>query len=177
MRPFPHIVLIGPMGAGKSTLGAALAARLGLAFVDLDERIATAAGKSIPDIFAAEGEAGFRVRETRALAAALAGPACVLATGGGVVLAEANRDALRDGGLVVYLQVAADAQLRRVAGDRNRPLLAVDDPAARLAELQARREPLYRELARITLDTDTRPLAALVDELAAHLTAAQESHP
>lgn len=165
-----HIFLVGAMGAGKSTLGAALAARLGLGFIDLDARIVAAAGMTIPAIFDCEGEAGFRTRETRALHAALMESPSVVATGGGVVLHEANRTAMRGAGLVVYLHVSADEQLRRVAGDGNRPLLATADPAQRLAQLQAQREPLYRDIADIILSTDAQTpeqlAAALVLRLA-----------
>ena len=103
MQNRDHVVLVGPMGSGKSTLGRALAARLARPFVDVDARIEADAGCSIAALFAAEGEAGFRAREARVLAAVLGGPAAVIATGGGAVLAEANRTAMRAAGVVVYL--------------------------------------------------------------------------
>src|SRR6187402_168762 len=117
MRNAGHIILVGPMGSGKSTLGRGLATRLGLAFVDVDARIEAGAGHDIPSIFASEGEAGFRERETLALAEALAGESAVIATGGGAVLAGANRTAMREAGHVVYLQVDAVTQLARLAGE------------------------------------------------------------
>lgn len=167
--PARHIVLVGPMGSGKSTLGRGLATRLGLAFVDVDARIVAAAGCDIPTLFATEGEPGFRQRETRALAEALAGDAAVIATGGGAVLADANRSTMRDAGRVVYLWVDAATQLARLAGDTGRPLLATPDRAQRLADLQAIREPLYREVAHLIFDTSALAPEAAVAALAALL--------
>ena len=164
--PARHVVLVGPMGSGKSTLGRLLATRLGLGFVDVDARIEADAGRDIPAIFAAEGEAGFRTREARALAQALDGDAAVIATGGGAVLAAANRAAMRATGTVVYLQVDPAIQRARLAGDTGRPLLQGDDPAARLAALQATREPLYREVAHHLFDTSALAPEAAVAALA-----------
>lgn len=177
MRKAGHIVLVGPMGSGKSTLGRALAARLGMAFVDLDARIEARAGRNIPALFASEGEAGFRQRESQALAEALAGAAAVIATGGGAVLADANRTAMRDAGLVVYLQVEAVTQLARLAGDTGRPLLATADRAQRLADLQAIREPLYREVAHHMFDTSALAPDAAVAALAALLATTGTTDP
>lgn len=157
------------MGSGKSTLGRGLATRLGLAFVDVDARIVAAAGSDIPTLFASEGEAGFRQRETQALAEAIAGEVAVIATGGGAVLADANRNAMREAGKVVYLQVDAATQLARLTGDTGRPLLATPDRAQRLADLQAIREPLYREVAHHIFDTSTHAPDAAVAALAALL--------
>ena len=157
------------MGSGKSTLGRGLAARLGLAFVDVDTRVVAAAGCDIPSIFANEGEAGFRQRETQALAEALAGEAAVIATGGGAVLADANRSTMRDAGRVVYLRVDAATQLARLAGDTGRPLLTTEDRAQRLAELQGVRDPMYREVAHYLFDTSVLAPEAAVAALAALL--------
>lgn len=170
MQQHSRIILIGPMGSGKSTLGLALAERLGLGFIDVDQRIVAAAGRSVPAIFEAEGEPGFRRRETDALLAALHEAPAVIATGGGAVLALANREAIRAAGCVVYLHIAPDEQLRRVAGDRNRPLLDHADPAGQLARLQAQREPLYRELADFTVDTSAQTSEQLAAALAIRLT-------
>lgn len=169
MQQLSHILLIGPMGSGKSTLGAPLAARLGLGFIDVDARIVATAGLSIPVIFDREGEAGFRTRETTALLEALREPPAVIATGGGAVLAEANRGAIRASGCVVYLHIHPDEQLRRVAGDHNRPLLDHIDPAGQLARLQAQREPLYRALADLTVDTSAQTSEQLAAALALRL--------
>jgi len=169
MRNDGHLLLVGPMGSGKTHVGRLLAARLGWAFVDLDAAIVAAAGKPIPAIFEDEGEAAFRVHESRALSTALAQPRQVIATGGGAVLDPANRAAMQDAGRIVYLQVAPDEQLRRLADDRERPLLAVADRAARLATLQAEREPLYRAVADLAFDTDGRTPERIAEALAALL--------
>lgn len=165
-----HIVLVGPMGAGKTTLGQALAARLGRAFVDVDARIEADAGQSIPALFAAEGETGFRRRESDALRAALAGTSAVIATGGGAVLDAGNRAAMRAAGTVVYLAVDPATQLARLRGDTGRPLLQTADPARTLAALQAQREPLYRDAAHLVFDPGTlapdAAARALADQLA-----------
>ena len=170
-----HIVLVGPMGAGKSSIGRLLAARLQRAFVDLDAWIEAEAGAAITTIFASEGEAGFRSRECRALGEVLMkSVASVIATGGGAVLDETNRRAMRDAGTVVYLQVDAAMQLQRLQGDGCRPLLSADNPTQRLAELQAMREPLYRETADILFDTTRHSPEAAADALAALVVQAME---
>lgn len=162
-----NVVLVGPMGSGKSHVGRLLAARLGLDFADVDARIEADAGMPIPAIFGSEGEAGFRARESRVLADMLGRPGQVIATGGGAVLDAGNRAAIRCAGLVVYLQVDLAEQLRRLAGDASRPLLDVDDRARRLAELQAQREPLYREVANVVFQTSQRSAADVAEALAA----------
>lgn len=171
------IVLVGPMGAGKSHVGRLLAARLGLDFVDVDACIEADAGMAISAIFANEGEAGFRARESRVLAEVLAQGGRVVASGGGAVLAAGNRAAMRDRGRVVYLHVDPDEQLRRLAGDTGRPLLDVADRAQRLAELQALREPLYRELADVRFDTGAQAAEDVAEALALLLTQHEEHHP
>ena len=164
--PDRNIVLVGPMGSGKSHVGRLLAARLGLAFVDVDTRIEADAGLAIPAIFAAEGEAGFRVRESRVLVDVLAQTGQVIASGGGAILASGNRAAMRAAARVVYLQVEPAEQLRRLAGDSGRPLLEVADRAQRLAELQALREPLYREVADLVFETGMLSPDAIAEKLA-----------
>lgn len=171
-----NIVLVGPMGSGKSHVGRLLATRLGLGFADVDAGVEADAGMPIPAIFAREGEAGFRAREARILAGILAGADQVVATGGGAVLDPGSRAAIRAAGRVVYLQVGAAQQLQRIAGDRGRPLLAVADPAARLAELQALREPLYRGLADLAFDTSTLSPEQVAEALAALLADHMEAH-
>lgn len=171
-----HIVLIGPMGAGKSTLGRALAMRMGRPFVDVDACIETQAGMSIAAIFTREGDAGFRRRESDALCAALAGSSAVIATGGGAVLDAENRAAMRAAGTVVYLTVDPATQLARLQGDTGRPLLQTADPARTLAALQAQREPLYRETAHLVFDPGTLAPDAAARALA-HRLAALETCP
>src|SRR5687768_7735280 len=124
MNPAPNLVLVGPMGAGKSSLGRRLATRLGLEFVDADRELERLAGASIPLIFELEGEAGFRAREEQLLAELLAGAGRVIATGGGAVLSTATRERLRARGYVVHVQVSIEQQLARLARDHVRPLLA-----------------------------------------------------
>jgi shikimate kinase len=169
MHTAAHIVLVGPMGAGKSSVGRALAARMGVPFVDVDARVEEAAGGTVAAIFQAEGETGFRLREARALLEALAGAPAVIATGGGAVLAPASRDAMRSTGRVVYLRVSPQCQLERMAGDVQRPLLDAADRGQRLAELQAQREPLYREIAELVFDTTAHTPHSAAAALAAIL--------
>ncbi|WP_369413287.1 shikimate kinase AroK [Microbulbifer zhoushanensis] len=148
------IFLVGPMGAGKSTIGKLLAAELQLPFADSDRVLEERTGADIPWIFDVEGEEGFRRRETDVLRDLCRGPVQVVATGGGIVLAEENRRQLRKHGLVVYLQASLDQLLERTSKNSNRPLLQVPDPRARIAELLRERDPLYREVADIICDTD-----------------------
>lgn len=176
MQNHDHILLIGPMGAGKSTLGLALAALLGRTLLDVDAQIVMTAGKPIPVIFEEEGEAGFRERETQALRDLINAPAAVIATGGGAVLREKNRRIMRAAGIVVYLQVAPNVQLQRIAGDTNRPLLHTDNPAQRLADLQAQREPLYRSSAQLYFDTSTLDPQAAAATLAAQIASFKAQH-
>lgn len=161
-----NLILIGPMGAGKTTIGRQLAARLSLPFVDSDKEIEKRTGVDIPTIFEFEGEAGFRNREAAMIAELTQMDGVVLATGGGSVLRPENREAMRHAGLVVYLQTSVDSQLRRTANDRNRPLLQTEDPRARLEALLQEREPLYRELANLVVDTDREPLRNTLQRIA-----------
>ncbi len=165
------------MGSGKSTLGPALAARLGLPFVDLDSRIEADADCRITDLFDSEGEAGFRARETRALASALAQPPSVIASGGGAVLAAANRQAMRSGGIVVYLQIDPTIQLARLQHDASRPLLQVGDLAATLSRLQSQREALYRQTAHLLFDSSTLAPERVAETLAALIASFETMHP
>ncbi|AMX03981.1 shikimate kinase [Microbulbifer thermotolerans] len=142
------------MGAGKSTIGKLLALQLGLPFADTDKVLEDRTGADIPWIFDVEGEAGFRRRESEVLEDLCRGPVQVIATGGGIVLAEQNRRQLKKHGLVVYLQASADQLLERTAKNSNRPLLRVADPRARIIELLEQRDPLYREVADLICDTD-----------------------
>jgi len=151
--PFPRpVFLVGMMGAGKTSIGRNLARELGREFVDLDVALEARCGVPIPHIFDIEGEAGFRRRETRILGDYVDKSRTVLATGGGVVLAETNRALLKHG-TVVYLRVNAEELLRRLAGDKQRPMMQADDPQARVAELLALRTPLYEAVADVIFDT------------------------
>ena len=169
MTPVPHLVLVGPMGAGKSALGRRLAQARGLPFVDLDREIERRAGADIPAIFAHEGEAGFRRREREALVDALAGPTCVLATGGGAILDAGSRARIRERGFVVHLDIDIDQQLARLARDRSRPLIAGDDREAVLRRLAVERAPLYAEVADLVFATGSGDPADAAARLAQRL--------
>lgn len=151
-----NVFLVGPMGAGKSTIGRLLAKELKYPFKDSDREIEARTGADIPWIFDVEGEEGFREREEAMIAELVLEQGIVLATGGGVVMREANRRALAAHGLVVYLRTSVDQQLQRTAKDRQRPLLQTADPEKVLRELMAKRDPLYREIADLIIDTDQR---------------------
>jgi shikimate kinase len=159
------IFLIGPMGAGKSAVGKRLARRLHREFRDADAEIEARTGVDIPFIFEKEGEAGFRLREGRAIDELTALPAVVLATGGGAVMDEGNRRLLAARGIVVYLHASVAEQLERTRHSRHRPLLDTPDPEARLRSLMAVREPLYRELADLVIETDGRKVGAVAEEI------------
>jgi shikimate kinase len=150
-----NIFLIGPMGAGKTTIGRMLARTLGVPFIDSDREIEQRTGVSIPMIFEYEGEAGFRKRESEVIGLLTEKSPLVLATGGGAVLLPDNRELLKERGFVVYLQCSVDRQLERTHNDTHRPLLKTPDPRGRLEELLQVRDPLYRDLADYIVDTGT----------------------
>lgn len=156
-----NIFLVGMMGAGKTTAGRLLARRLGRHFIDTDHEIEARCGVGIPLIFEIEGEAGFRAREARAIEELTAQDDVVLATGGGAVLRADNRRQLAARGMVIYLHAPPEALYRRVRSDRNRPLLATDDPLGRLRALYAERDPLYREIADVVVETGAQSARSL----------------
>lgn len=156
-----NIILVGMMGAGKTSMGKLLARRLGKTFLDCDHEIERATGVKIAVIFDIEGEPGFRAREARALADLVQRKDIVLATGGGAVLSAENRKLLAGNGTVVYLRAAAADLWSRTRHDKNRPLLRTADPRARLEEIHAERDPLYREIADIIVDTGSQSLGSL----------------
>ncbi|WP_136066121.1 shikimate kinase AroK [Modicisalibacter radicis] len=165
MQGFPNIFLVGPMGAGKSTIGRLLAAELQRDFLDSDHAIQARCGADIPWIFDIEGEAGFREREVAMIDELTGRSGVVLATGGGAVMNEVNRRALRERGTVVYLYTTVEQQLRRTAKDRNRPLLRNKDPEAVLRGLFELRDPLYRATADLVVRTDRRGPRAVVNDI------------
>lgn len=160
-----NIFLVGLMGAGKTSVGKILARRLGKTFYDCDQEIERATGVGVPVIFEIEGEAGFRAREAKMLAELVRHEDIVLATGGGAVLAEPNRRLLAERGTVVYLRAAPQQLWLRTRRDKNRPLLRTADPLARLEQLYAERDPLYREIADIIVDTGNQSPARLAYQL------------
>jgi shikimate kinase len=161
--------LVGMPGSGKSTVGRHLARRLGLPFFDSDHLIEQRLGCSIREYFAQEGEAAFRDVEEQVLRDLAQGPAAVVATGGGAVLREANRQALRAGGQVIYLRSSPEELYRRVRHDTQRPLLQVADPMARLRAMHAERDPLYREAAHFQIETGRPSVATLVNMIVMQL--------
>jgi len=146
------VVLVGMMGAGKTTVGREYARRHQLRFVDCDHELEARTGVKVPTIFEIEGEAGFRRRESLLLDELTRESNLVLATGGGVVLAPGNRALLTERGIVVYLNVPTQVLWERTRNDRNRPLLQVPNPRERIETLFRERDPLYREVADIVVD-------------------------
>lgn len=163
------IIFIGLPGSGKSTVGRHLARRLQQPFMDSDQAIEARLGCSIREFFEREGEHRFRDIEQEVIAQLCAQAPGVLATGGGVVLRMANRDALRAAGTVVYLQSQPEDLMRRLRHDRKRPLLQVADPTARLRDLFAQRDPLYRETAHYTVETGRPSVSSLVQSILSQL--------
>lgn len=157
------------MGAGKSAVGRQLARLLKLDFADSDDEIEARTGVDIPFIFEKEGEEGFRKRETKVIADLTEHKALVLATGGGVVGGAENRRNLGSRGRVVYLEASIEQQLARTRRGRERPMLAGGDPEQILIDLMAVRDPLYRELADLVVDTDKRRVGDVAAEIAERL--------
>jgi len=164
------IVLVGMMGAGKSSVGRRLAARLELPFVDADNEIEAAAGMSIPDIFATRGEAAFRSGEARVIGRLLDGGPQVLATGGGAFMSAETRAAARAKAVSVWLKADFEVLLRRVKRRTDRPMLKTADPAETLRRLMEERGPIYAE-ADLTVDSRDVPHAAVVDDIVSALDA------
>ncbi|SDX35736.1 shikimate kinase AroK [Marinobacter mobilis] len=160
-----RVVLVGPMGAGKSTIGRLLARELGYQFLDSDRLIEERCGANIPWIFDVEGEDGFRQRETAMLAELAEREGIVLATGGGAVMKPENHACLRKEAKIIYLRTSIEQQVERTRKDRNRPLLQNDNPEAVLRNLFAIRDPLYRQLADIVIHTDRKSPRLVVRQL------------
>lgn len=148
-----NVILVGMMGSGKTTMGRVLAKQLDKEFVDSDEEIQHRTGVTIPHIFDVEGEQGFRQRESSVIADLLRRENLILATGGGAVLMDQNRAAMRENGIVIYLKASVHDLWQRTRHDRNRPLLQTDDPHAKLAELFQQRDALYQQVADIVIQS------------------------
>ncbi|VAX10173.1 Shikimate kinase I [hydrothermal vent metagenome] len=153
------------MGAGKTTIGRQLAKTLAMEFVDSDHEIETRTGANIPLIFDLEGEEGFRQREMSVIDDLSQQDQLVLATGGGAVLKQENRQHLHDRGTVIYLQASIEQLLQRTHHDRNRPLLQTDNPRKKFEELMAIREPLYLQIAHLTMNTDRQSINHTVNQI------------
>ncbi len=160
-----NIILIGPMGAGKTTIGRQIAKVFSYDFYDSDREIEERTGASIPLIFDLEGEEGFRKREQNIITYLCTKQHIVLATGGGAILRKTNNDSIKRSGIVVYLSADIDDLLERTAKDKNRPLLQADDPKAILKKILVEREPIYRQLADIILTTNKMTVHTAVKEL------------
>ncbi|QLB21116.1 shikimate kinase I [Vespertiliibacter pulmonis] len=160
-----NIFLIGPMGAGKSTIGRQLAQMLNMDFLDSDAVIEERAGADIDWIFDLEGEAGFRKREERVINELTQSQGLVLSTGGGSVVSKDNRNALSARGIVVYLETAIDKQFERTQRDKKRPLLQTEDPYQVLVELAKVRNPLYEEIADITIQTNEQTAKVVATQI------------
>lgn len=165
MKRLNNIFLIGPMGAGKSTIGRQLAEALSFRFEDSDHEIQRRTGVDISTIFEYEGEEGFRNREQQAIADLTNQEGIVLATGGGAILREVSRQNLAARGVVIYLHCSPEQQFSRTNRDRNRPLLQTEDPLERLRQLMEEREPLYRQVADLVVSTEKRGTASVVKEI------------
>lgn len=164
-----NIFLVGPMGAGKSTIGRALAKELKLQFYDSDEVIEERAGADIAWIFDIEGEEGFRQREIKVISELTQKNNIVLATGGGVIISPENRTLLAARGTVIYLKTSLEQQYERTKRDTRRPLLQTENLTERLEELREERQPFYEELADISFETDKLTVKAVANNIIKYL--------
>lgn len=170
MSEFARIFLIGPMGTGKTTIGSQLAKALCYSFVDTDLEIEKHTGASVALIFDVEGEDGFRQREKRMIDELTSRDHIVLATGGGAVLDEENRQWLAQRGFVVYLRTGVETLIQRMRFDSTRPLLRTDDPESTLRSIIEQREPLYMSIADLVIDTGKLSVRQVVKRIMAGLT-------
>ena len=164
-QELPSVFLVGPMGAGKTTVGRLLAKHLQREFVDSDWYVQSQTGADIAWIFDKEGEEGFRERESKAIDELTQRSNIVMATGGGAVMREDNREMLKQRGIVVYLNAPVDVQMARTAKDKSRPLLQRPNPRQVLQQLYTLRDPLYQEVADIILPTGHTYPRHMVTEL------------
>lgn len=171
MKKSNNVFLVGPMGAGKTTIGRMLAEQLGMEFLDSDREIEASTGANIPWIFDVEGESGFRAREKRMINALTRRQDIVLATGGGAIISRKNRQRLRKRGRVVYLRASIRQQIERTSRDKNRPLLQTADPEKVIRQLMESREPLYEEIADLVIDTNRRNTRSVCHDICNQLQA------
>lgn len=168
LKKYNNIFLVGPMGAGKSTIGRKLAKKLELQFFDSDHEIELRTGAQITLIFEIEGESGFRRRESQIINELTSHSGIVLATGGGAVLDPDNRKYLRERGFVVYLRASVGQLVCRTAKVQKRPLLQTGNPKAKIEELLTERGPLYENIANMVVDTDHRTIQRIIDNICNH---------
>ena len=171
-----NVYLVGMMGAGKTTLGKALAHKTAREFVDTDRLLVERTGVPVATIFEFEGEDGFRRRESAVIAELAGRSGCIVATGGGAILAEENRRAMRASGTVVYLRARLESLWERTRHDTSRPLLATPDPKGTLASLLEKRDPLYREAAHVVVDTGSQSASTLVARVMTALREHEAAH-
>jgi len=160
-----NVYLVGPMGVGKTTVGRSLAGALNLTFVDVDREVELRAGADISWIFDVEGESGFRLRESRTLEEIAAQSGQLIATGGGIVLSEANRNTIKKTGFCVYLKAELQQLVHRIGRDKKRPLLRNGNPREVLQKILEEREPLYMDVADCVVQTSARPMKYVVREV------------
>jgi len=169
LQTYKSLFLVGPMASGKTTVGQKLASRLDLDFVDVDQEIERRSGVSIAWIFDVEGEQLFRERESRIIEELTPVPGLLLATGGGAILKAENRRFLIERGAVLFLDTTVETQLNRTARDNRRPLLQNVDKRKVLTDLKLARDPLYREVADVTVNVDNRPAKKMIEAIIAKL--------
>lgn len=160
-----NIYLVGPMGVGKSTIGRVLAAELHLSFRDSDRVIEERTGADIPWIFDMEGEEGFRDRESAVLGELAKEQKMVIATGGGIILREINREIMSASGYICYLTASIEQLVERTSRDKKRPLLQVENPRQKIIDLLALRDPMYRQAADFIINTDRRSPKLVAQEI------------
>ena len=160
-----NIFLVGPMGAGKTSIGKRLAKRLKRSFVDSDRTLEERTGVAITTIFELEGEDGFRDRETKILQELANLDNTVIATGGGIIVRESNRSLLKENGTIVYLQASVDSQLKRTRHDKKRPLLQTKNRRDKLQILAKQRDPIYKSLADIVIHTDSQSISHSISQI------------
>ena len=169
MEATQNIFLIGPMGSGKTTIGRQLASRLGMQFYDSDGEIEKKTGADIALIFEIEGEEGFRKREAKMIEELTAKEGILLATGGGAILSDDNRNFLKSRGRVVYLKSSPEKLMDRTVKDKKRPLLNTDDRRATILEMLETRSPLYEEVADLIIQTDNNIIKQIVNRICQQL--------
>ncbi|MBB72342.1 MAG: shikimate kinase AroK [Legionellales bacterium] len=169
MNKKQNVFLVGPMGAGKTTVGRFLADELKRDFYDSDHEVEERTGVDIAWIFDVEGEAGFREREVAAIEDLTQLSGIVLATGGGAILRPENRKSLSSRGIVIYLQTDLEEQFKRTERDKKRPLLQTENKEQRIRDLHQQRHPLYQEIADYTFETNSQTVKAVANEILAIL--------